>query len=98
MGAALAVGEGGWLLIDECKQLKWQGGTETLEPRSRPPCPEAQEWRKGLWESLAKLSEPGTNLPRDSLSLGTWSLRSKEAFREKLKTEKGERRQAASGR
>lgn len=74
------------------------GGTETLEPRSRPPCPEAQEWRKGLWESLAKLSEPGTNLPRDSLSLGTWSLRSKEAFREKLKTEKGERRQAASGR
>lgn len=43
--AALAVGEGGQLLIEmmSASSSNGTGGTETLEPRSRPPNPEAQE-------------------------------------------------------
>lgn len=42
-----STGSGGGRVVinrdDERKQLKWHRGTETLEPRSHPPCPEAQE-------------------------------------------------------
>lgn len=56
---------------DDERSSNGTGGTETLEPRPRPPCPEAQEQRKGLWDSLTKLSESGVSVPRDLLSLGT---------------------------
>lgn len=88
VGAALVVGEGGWLLIEmmSASSSNGTGGTETLEPRSLPLCPEAQEQRKGLWDFLTILSEPGISLPRDFLSHGTYRLRSKESFWERLKT------------
>lgn len=68
VGAALAVGEGGWLLIEmmSSSSSNGTGGTETLEPRSRPPCPEAQEGEKSLWDSPPELTELGINLPKGS--------------------------------